>query len=205
MQEPVSITPVKELADRVAWARARLGLSQEQLAEKAGVSQGTIGNIESGLRKKPREVVALATALEVRPEWLTSGMGRPEIFTQQANSVDMAQLMSQARNYSTPLVVKWEGLMSADLSRPFELEVKDGSFGGEIPAGCVMRLDPNRQPRAGWPLLVRDKAGKFYLRDYQEGAGGRWQAVARVRGFAPLDSEDDGLQIIAVMKGVDYL
>lgn len=61
------------LADRVRQTREDLGLSQEQLAYKAGVSQGTIGNIESGLRKKPRELVKIATALEVRPEWLDTG------------------------------------------------------------------------------------------------------------------------------------
>lgn len=94
--------------------------------------------------------------------------------------------------------------MGANLNQPFELQVVDGAFGGDIPPGCVMRLDPERKPRAGWPVLVKDSTGAFYLRDYQEGAGGQWQAVARVRGFAPLDSIEHGLQIVAVMKGVEW-
>lgn len=88
--------------------------------------------------------------------------------------------------------------------QPFELEVIDGAFGSEIPPGCIMRMDPLRAPRAGWPVLVKDKHGHHYLRDYQQGAGERWQAVARVRGFAPMDSEEDGLEVVAVMKGVDW-
>lgn len=63
------------LADRLKSAREALGMSQEQLAQSAGVSQGTIGNIESGARKRPREIVALARAAKVRPEWLLNGAG----------------------------------------------------------------------------------------------------------------------------------
>lgn len=88
--------------------------------------------------------------------------------------------------------------------QPFELEVIDGAFGAEIPPGCVMRMDPQRAPRAGWPVLVKDKHGRHYLRDYQQDGGDRWQAVARARGFATMDSVDDGLEVVAVMKGVDW-
>lgn len=89
-------------------------------------------------------------------------------------------------------------------AEPFEIDVIDGVFGADYPPGCVMRMDPARPPRAGWPVLVRDKRGKHYLRDYQQAAGERWQAVARVRGYAPLDSVDDGLQVVATMMGVDW-
>jgi len=45
-------------------------LTQAQLALKAGVSQGTIGNIESGLRGYGESLVDIANALEVSPEYL---------------------------------------------------------------------------------------------------------------------------------------
>ena len=48
-------------------AREAAGLTQPQLAKKAGVSPGTIGNIESGTRKQPRELLAIAAALRVTP------------------------------------------------------------------------------------------------------------------------------------------
>jgi len=151
----------------------------------------------------------IETMLKLTPGWLdtpqveapTTGDSLPP-HPQVGPDVD--QLMSQSRNYADPPRFMWEELMGADLSQPFELEVVDGAFGAEIPPGCVMRLDPRRAARAGWPVLVKDRAGRYYLRDYQEGAAGRWQAVARVRGFAPLDNVDDGLQVIATMKGVDW-
>lgn len=67
--------PSSTLAARVKWARVERKLSQPALAKAAGVSQGTIGNIESGERKRPRDLLAIAKALYANPEWLESGKG----------------------------------------------------------------------------------------------------------------------------------
>ena len=61
------------IAERTKIARERIGLKQDELAKKAGVSQGTIANIEGGFRKRPREIVSIAKALGVDPLWLESG------------------------------------------------------------------------------------------------------------------------------------
>jgi transcriptional regulator with XRE-family HTH domain len=63
------------LAARMKWARGERKLSQPALAKLAGVSQGTIGNIESGDRKQPRKLLAIARALYCNPEWLETGKG----------------------------------------------------------------------------------------------------------------------------------
>ncbi|NQW92667.1 MAG: LexA family transcriptional regulator [Polaromonas sp.] len=67
------ITPVINISERLKEAREAAGLKQQELATAAGVSQGTIANIESGLRKNPRELLAIAKALNVQPEWLKNG------------------------------------------------------------------------------------------------------------------------------------
>lgn len=72
------ITGVRNIADRLKWAREKKGLSQPQLAAAAGVSPGTIGNIESGHRKQPRELLAIAAALGVEAQWLKDGVGPVE-------------------------------------------------------------------------------------------------------------------------------
>ena len=50
---------------QLRWLRHRAGLSQERLAERAGVSVATIGALEEGVRRRshPYTVVALADAL----------------------------------------------------------------------------------------------------------------------------------------------
>lgn len=94
--------------------------------------------------------------------------------------------------------------MIADLSQPFELDVTDDALAPEIYPGCVARFDAAATPRPGRPVLVRDSSGSHYLRDYEQGAAGRWRAVARRPGYAPLDSIEHGLKLVAVMRGVDW-
>lgn len=62
----------KQLAMKVKMLRAERGLTQEQLAEKSGVSVGAIFYIEKDCQKKPRVemLMKLAKALEVAPEEL---------------------------------------------------------------------------------------------------------------------------------------
>ena len=62
----------ESLAHYVRRLRERLGLSQKELAEKAGIHQQSIGKIERGqtsrLKQKPK--IGLATALNVPIEYL---------------------------------------------------------------------------------------------------------------------------------------
>lgn len=73
-----TFTDVKSIKDRTREAREALGLSQIELAKRAKVSPGTIGNLEAGTRKSPRELLAIAAALKVNAEWLKSGKGPRE-------------------------------------------------------------------------------------------------------------------------------
>ena len=72
------MTNVINLSVRLKQSREALGISQAELAKKAGVSQSTIGNLESGSRKSPKYVLAIATALGVDPMWLQYGTGNQQ-------------------------------------------------------------------------------------------------------------------------------
>lgn len=63
------------IGDRIKQRREALGLSQAQLAKLAKCSQGTIGNLEKGHRENPRNLLDIAKALGVLPDWLASGKG----------------------------------------------------------------------------------------------------------------------------------
>ena len=71
------LTNVKTLAQRVLQLRAEKGWTQGQLAAAAGVSQGSIGNIENGTRLDPRAttLTGIAQALGVDAHWLSSAEG----------------------------------------------------------------------------------------------------------------------------------
>ena len=62
---------MKTFRDKVIEHRAALGLSQQQLADKAGIGVRTIGNYESGTRLPyAAQLYKLAKALGVSTEYL---------------------------------------------------------------------------------------------------------------------------------------
>lgn len=77
LQARGAITGVSSIADRMKEARERLAISQAELAKRSGVKPGTIGNIEAGSRRNPRELLAIADALGVDPKWLQNGSTKP--------------------------------------------------------------------------------------------------------------------------------
>lgn len=56
-----------KLGDFVAKRRAELGMTQEQLAQAAGLSDAAVGKIERGETRRPNNVEALARALDTSP------------------------------------------------------------------------------------------------------------------------------------------
>ncbi|KNZ82779.1 helix-turn-helix domain-containing protein [Morganella morganii] len=61
------------LSERVKTRRVALNLTQSELAEMVGLKQQSIQQIESGLIKRPRFIVEIATALKCDPSWLICG------------------------------------------------------------------------------------------------------------------------------------
>ena len=61
------------LSTRLAWARKRKNMTQGELADRSGVSRETIAKIETGIIKQPRNIAALASALDIEPAWLQFG------------------------------------------------------------------------------------------------------------------------------------
>ena len=95
-----------KLGLRVRQQRILNRLTQEQLAEKTGVSSSFIGHIERGEKKASVEtVVALCNALEISPsvllqDSLSDGVIRSQLDFDQANQDLMNSLMHVLREHS---------------------------------------------------------------------------------------------------------
>lgn len=61
------------LGERVKQRRKELQWTQEDLAQKSGVGQGTISKMERTGQEASTYVVELADALGVSPQWLNTG------------------------------------------------------------------------------------------------------------------------------------
>lgn len=68
---------LRDLGQRVRIRRHQIGLSQEGLAERAGLHRNYIGGIEQGRRNVGTvNLVRLAMALDIDPGELLAGMSR---------------------------------------------------------------------------------------------------------------------------------
>lgn len=216
-----TITPVNTIAQRLKWAREDLRLSQEQLADLAGVSQGTIGNIESGLRKNPRELLAIAKAAGVSAEWLKQGKGSARPDFKSAESLGGLEPLSVTTLARSP-VIAWERL-GVDLSKETEeidsaktleflpnrtpsrlcklLEVQDFSLAPRLTPGDMVAIDPlNLRPERGQvTLFLAVGDGAYFLRRFQPLVGNAFEAVDA--NGQSLDSVRHGLVIVGVVCG----
>lgn len=68
------------LGQRLKYARRYRRITQNELAERIGVSRGAITNIELNKVKAPQQIVtaAICNALDINPEWLLYGKGEME-------------------------------------------------------------------------------------------------------------------------------
>lgn len=73
-RQPVNAT----LAERLKWARKRAGLTQQQVADAAGMTQPAYSDLESARSKSSALIASLADALRVSALWLERGVGSPD-------------------------------------------------------------------------------------------------------------------------------
>lgn len=87
-------TQINDLASRLADARKEAQMTQQDLAKKAGCSQGLLANIESRMQKSSSFVPQIAEALGVSALWLAKGKG-PKHVDQTENVANMIGRLSE--------------------------------------------------------------------------------------------------------------
>lgn len=79
------------IGKRVRLRRKELGMTQVELASRAGITQSTLSSIENGDTSTPlgANLLRLAAALECSPNWLQTGKGSVTI---QATDTTVSEL-----------------------------------------------------------------------------------------------------------------
>ena len=78
------------IADRIKLRMSALKLTQEGVANRAGISQGMVYKLISGKAKSTSKLIELADALECDIEWL--GTGKTDVREQSARYKTQAKL-----------------------------------------------------------------------------------------------------------------
>lgn len=137
--------------------------------------------------------------------WVAKGIG-PKLRSAQILKNEDAALLAQAVIHRRPIIplrnVTWRDLPVEQFKEAFSMQIETDALLPDCPRGSFGTFRPGAPPQQGRPVLVRDRSGQFHLRFFQEGALGRWQGVAKVSGFEPLDSDAHGLEIMAPMTEI---
>lgn len=131
------------ISERVKLRRTELGLTQTELATRAGTSQQAIQQLEEGKTKRPRYLPELSVALGCSVKWLLTGTNPPrgdEIPPESEwGSVD-------AWDSSTPLP---DDEVEVPFLKDIELACGDGSSGSEDYNGFMLRFSKATLRRVG--------------------------------------------------------
>lgn len=86
------------LSENLKRIRAERGISQDELAERSGVSKGQISKLEVGIQKNPvlETVVAISSALGVSIEELVFGTEGPNGMKYMLNAIETLPEQKQA-------------------------------------------------------------------------------------------------------------
>lgn len=181
------ITDVITISDRLKAAREESGLTQGQLAVAAGVTQGTISNVESGLRKNPRELLAIAKALGVSPDWLKTGKGTTSNVISGPTIRGQVPLISWVRagelceshdNYAPGDAEHWLDCPVPHGPRTYCLELSGDSMDdGSHDAyrdGDIIFVDPDASADPGRDVVVRTPENKTTFKRLKEDQEGQY-------------------------------
>lgn len=107
---------LRYVASQVVSARQKLGITQDQLAEKAGCAPLTVTNIESGRRNVTlKSLSLLATALEIDIRDLFPAA---KSVSRRGVSDDIAMLISESLGRITSAVADVENFLSRKTDQP---------------------------------------------------------------------------------------
>jgi transcriptional regulator with XRE-family HTH domain len=199
LQANATVTTVKTFASRLKYAREQIaGLSQVELAKKAGVSPGSIGNYESGTREMPRDILGLSAALGVNPIWLQEG----KLPISQESLTRPAQPLSLSDARLSSPVIEWGVLTMKTLPKAFKVAAPDDSMSPRLKQGQLAEFETGLEHRPGDGVLVRDADGECHIRRCRKARDG-WEAYAENSEVYPaLPIGPAGVEVLAVLVGV---
>lgn len=144
---------MKTFADRLNHAMSLAGMSNSRLGEIVGMSQPSIWKLASGRSVSTRKLVEIASALDVRPEWLSTGEGpmRKDALSRKVAEADQIPPKSQWGK-----IEPWDShtpIRDDEVEIPFLKDIEfacgDGRINDEDYNGFMLRFSKATLRRVG--------------------------------------------------------
>lgn len=176
-----------DVHNRIKEGRLRLGLTEEQFAEKAGVSRGAVQQWEKGStapNRKRQPIVANLLGLSI-----AELMGEASNVSDASKPAGVVPLISwvQAGGWSEaadPLqpgdAEQWIASMKPTSKHAYALRVRGDSmtapYGKSYPEGSIIIVDPDlRSPNNGQRIIAKlSGSDEVTFKVYKEEDGRRW-------------------------------
>lgn len=198
------------LAERVKKRRLELGLSQAEVAEKAGIKQQSWASIEDGKTLKPRNIVGISEALKCDPSWLMNGgvfLPVSEVNTRRIPLISYVQAGELA--IKSPIEAfdgSFEYVMTdMDWSQyTFALRIVGDSMEPDFKAGDVIIVDPEVEPTPGEFVVAKNGEHEATFKKYRPtfiGEDGKqhFELVPLNNDYPTMNSAVRHIQIIGTM------
>lgn len=193
--------------------------------QKSSFGEKTARNIEEKC-KKPRgwldEIHQHANYTEAEPVSFLVEEPRPLDLTPATAIVKSAAFIDEPLSGRLLPVITWEHIEMLELDNtdprlkscahaPAEgasglktkwIIMQDDSGGERFPVGTRLQVEADLTkvaPRPGKFVVIKDRRGNYAVRRFVQVSGGHFRAEAANNAFATLDSELDGLTLVAVV------
>lgn len=210
--------------DRISSQRHKLGLSQEDLAKRIGITRVSVSKWESGLNQpKGRYLSEIASALGVSVEWLLTGKDvAPSVAADQSDfaNTEPATLGNhkvpvlsyiQAGMWAEPCEVRdFEGNIEFITTfndvgpRTFAIWIKGRSMEPWFEEGDLIVCDPDITPHPGDYVIAKNGSDeatfkKYRPRGYKADGTEVFELVPLNEDYPTLSSETCPIRIVATM------
>lgn len=162
-----------KLSDNLRLQMKSLGLTQVELANRAGITQTTVNRILSGKISKTTRIIEIAKALKCDPNWLLNGQGTPPSQVKESSIDYNVQSTPQKLQGGFPLISwvqagDWSDISLTSIHEAdhypcpvkcskstFLLKVIGKSMSPVFNEGELIFVDPEVQPIDGKYVVAR--------------------------------------------------
>jgi SOS-response transcriptional repressor LexA len=197
------------LADRVKQRRLELGLTQTDVAEKAGITQQSWASIEDGKTLKPRNIVGMADALQCEPAWLMNGGTFVPVSEVNTRRIPLINYVQAGALATKPAIEAMDGsfeyvLTDMDWSQyTFALKIVGDSMEPDFKAGDVIVVDPEIEPAPGEFVVAKNGEHEATFKKYRptlfSNGKQHFELVPLNNDYPTMGSADHEIKIIGTM------
>lgn len=206
-----------DIGERVKTKRLAMGWSQEELAAKSNTTQQSINNVEIGRTKSPRNLLELAKALNVSPEYLkdgTDGGSVSYVGTKESKGqypliswVSAGCWLEAVEPYRKDDIDAWPETTVDASEGSFWLRVKGDSMtspvGFTVPEGMIILVDPAKEAVSGKLVVAKlENENEATFKQYMVDAGRKY--LKALNPYHPPTIINGNCKIIGVVVDIKW-